>query len=654
MDIINGVIGSTSTSKGSDDGWLLSSAPLQNFNFWLLVEGVMSVPLKSVHAFQKVNQYERIKEGGVNDYVTIKRSPIQEPHQLVVERYMMSSIADPLANGAELTMPLVLGIEHTSKSWSDSSHAARYYAFTGCTVMSKEYGELNAERSGLATEVITIGYKMMYVVPNLLSLGGDPSKAPTTNNMVGDSAVADTINRQLAAQAKEEQEKASKAEQLKAWSQARASENEQNEVDPAKYGGIPQKDAAGNYIRDKEGNPIVDWPKEKEEPNKSDYFKTDEKGNVLKDSNGHDIPKMMRVINAAKKINHPVLIHVHTKKGKGYSYAERRPSFYHGVAPFDVQTGMLLEEKLSRTYADVLSSGLCRMAQTDQKIVAITAAMADGTGLRRFERKFPDRFIDVGIAEEHAITSAAGLATQGYKPYVAIYSTFLQRGFDQILHDVCIQNLPVRLIVTNAGITGNDGMTHQGIFDLSYLGMMPNMTIMAPKNRHEFYQMLLYSQDFDGPLAIRVPKGAASECFNDMDAPISYGAFEMLHSGSKVAILAVGSMVDVAEQMLPILQEKGVDPTIVNARFVKPLDKQGISLLASTHKLLVTLEENVSSGGFGSCVVDYVNDEDLKTKVLKIALPDAFVPHGSRQELLQMNGLDAESIVNKILKRNPK
>ncbi len=366
---------------------------------------------------------------------------------------------------------------------------------------------------------------------------------------------------------------------------------------------------------------------------------------------GHDTAKMIRVINAAKKINHPVLIHVRTIKGKGYSYAERRPSFYHGVAPFDVQSGMLLQEKKERTYPDVLASGLNRMAQRDDKIVAVTAAMADGTGLKRFEKKHPDRFIDVGIAEEHAITCAAGMAAKGYKPYVAIYSTFLQRGFDQILHDICIQKLPVRLIAENAGIVGNDGITHQGIFDLSYLGMMPNMTIMAPKNRHEFYKMLEFSLDFDAPLAIRVPKGPATESFSEQDAPIEYGRFEMLRQGKKVAILAVGSMVDTAEQLLPILQAKGIDPTIVNVRFVKPLDQGGLQILAATHDLLVTMEENISTGGFGSSVLNFINEEDVKTKLLRIALPDAFIPHGSRQELLCKYGLDAQSVADRIMKR---
>jgi len=282
---------STAIDSGSEDGFLISSMPLQNFNFWLLVEGVMSVPLKSVRAFQKTNQYERIKEGGVNDYVTLKRSQIQEPHQLVVERYMMSSLVDPLANGAELTLPLILGIDHASRSWSDSTHAARYYAFTGCTVMSKEYGELNAERSGLATETITIGYKMMYLVPNLLSMGGDPSKAPTTNNSIGDAAVTESINKQLVAKAQEEQKRLEKAEQLQEWAQRRADENKNMEVDPTEYGAKVKTDKDGKPVLDDNGKKQYEWPTPTPAPKESDYFKTDANGNVQKDDNGNPVPK---------------------------------------------------------------------------------------------------------------------------------------------------------------------------------------------------------------------------------------------------------------------------------------------------------------------------------------------------------------------------
>ena len=286
-----GATGVTSTSTGSEDGGFIASAPLQNFSFWMLVEGVMSVPLKSVRPFQKVNQYERIREGGVNDYVTLKRMQIQEPHQLVVERYMMNSVFDPLANGAELTLPIILAIDHPSKSWGDTTHAARFYAFTGCTVMSKEYGELNAEKSGLGTEVITIGYKMMYVVPNLLSIGGDPSKAPGTNSNIGDDAVAETMNKQLEAQQKEEQKKKDQAKKLDEWAKRREEENRSGVVDPTEYGGQFVKDETGKIKIDDRGKPVIDFGTPKTTPKESDYFQTNSDGTIKKDSKGNPVPK---------------------------------------------------------------------------------------------------------------------------------------------------------------------------------------------------------------------------------------------------------------------------------------------------------------------------------------------------------------------------
>ena len=365
---------------------------------------------------------------------------------------------------------------------------------------------------------------------------------------------------------------------------------------------------------------------------------------------GHDINKLMKMINMAKRVNHAVLIHVHTKKGKGYYHAEKRPSHFHGITAFNPDTGVEYNTEKVRTYSDVFSTHIVRNAKEDDKIVAITAAMSEGCGLKRFEKLFPNRFYDVGIAEEHAVTFAAGLAASGYKPYFAVYSSFLQRGFDQVLHDVCIQKLPVRFIIERAGIVGADGVTHQGIFDLSYLNIIPNMTIMAPKNRFELKTMIDYSVGFDGPLAIRFPKGKASEAFMEELAPIEYGKSEVLVKGKDIAILFVGSMADLAESLNNELKERGYEPTIVNARFVKPIDEELIDELSKNHKLLVTLEENVINGGYGMNVLRYVNENNLGVKVLNKALPDEFIEHGESGELKTLYGLGADAVIEDILK----
>ena len=366
---------------------------------------------------------------------------------------------------------------------------------------------------------------------------------------------------------------------------------------------------------------------------------------------GHDIAKLGRMIHAAKRINHAVLIHIHTTKGKGYSYAERRPSYYHGVAPFDIKTGELMDREHPRTYPEVLSSTLCKLAERDPKIVAVTVAMTDNTGLGRFSKKFPERFVDVGIAEEHAVTYAAGMAANGYKPYVVIYSTFMQRAFDQIIHDVCIQELPVRMIVENAGIVGKDGITHQGIFDLSYCGMIPKLTIMAPKNRHEFKEMLDFTADITGPVVIRVPKTPASMCYQNEAVPIEYGRGEILKKGKEVALLAFGSMVETAALVEEQLSLFGVKATVVNLRFAKPLDTKLIDKMAASHKLLVTMEENVLTGGLGSTILQYLNERRASCEVMNIALPDSFIGHGSIEELKRDAGLDPQTITAGIMKR---
>lgn len=357
---------------------------------------------------------------------------------------------------------------------------------------------------------------------------------------------------------------------------------------------------------------------------------------------GHDIGKLVKMINMARRVNHAVIIHVHTQKGRGYYFAEKRPSFYHGVEPFEPETGELLNTSKIRTYSDVFSSAITKNAASDSKIVAITAAMSEGCGLKKFERLYPERFFDVGIAEEHAVTFAAGMAAEGYKPYVAVYSTFLQRAFDQIVHDVCIQKLPVRFIVERAGITGCDGVTHQGIFDISYMNIIPGMTVLAPKNRFELKDMVDWSVNFDAPLAIRFPKGKAGEAFVQARAPIEYGKSEMLIKGGDVAILAVGASVEPAEKICSILNKKDIFPTLVNARFIKPIDTELIDSLVGEHRLIVTVEENIRLGGYGLSVLDYINSKEYDVKVHNVALADRFIEHGDADALRCENGLAPE------------
>lgn len=357
---------------------------------------------------------------------------------------------------------------------------------------------------------------------------------------------------------------------------------------------------------------------------------------------GHDIGKLVKMINMARRVNHAVIIHVHTQKGRGYYFAEKKPSFYHGVEPFEPETGALLNTSKIRTYSDVFSSAITKNAASDSKIVAITAAMSEGCGLKKFERLYPERFFDVGIAEEHAVTFAAGMAAEGYKPYVAVYSTFLQRAFDQIVHDVCIQKLPVRFIVERAGITGCDGVTHQGIFDISYMNITPGMTVLAPKNRFELKDMIDWSVNFDAPLAIRFPKGKAGEAFAQARAPIEYGKSELLIKGGDVAVLAVGASVEPAEKICSILNKKDIFPTLVNARFIKPIDTELIDSLVREHRLIVTVEENIRLGGYGLSVLDYINSKEYDVKVHNVALADRFIEHGDADALRCENGLAPE------------
>ncbi len=365
---------------------------------------------------------------------------------------------------------------------------------------------------------------------------------------------------------------------------------------------------------------------------------------------GHDIKKLCRTLKQAKRVDHAVLVHVLTKKGKGYRPAEENPSAFHGVDPFDVKTGEPLVKKEYPTYTDVFAEELVRLAEKDKKIVAVTAAMPDGTGLNSFKERFPDRFFDVGIAEAHAVTSAAGMAAAGLKPVVAVYSSFLQRGYDQILHDVCLQNLPVVFAVDRAGLVGNDGETHQGIFDLSYLTSIPNMTVMAPKNRWELERELEFALSLNRPVAIRYPRGEAYRGLEEFDSPIEYGKGEILMKGSDIALLAVGSMVSTAEHIRDKLQKEGYDVTLANARFIKPVDLDLVEELAVSHGKIVTLEENVLRGGFGLEVTAYIHSHHPEVKVLNIALPDAYVEHGDVSLLRGKLGIDSDSIIARMKK----
>ena len=359
---------------------------------------------------------------------------------------------------------------------------------------------------------------------------------------------------------------------------------------------------------------------------------------------GHDIHKLTRILNEAKRVDHAVLVHVMTKKGKGYVPAEENPSRFHGTGPFDIPSGTAVGKKATDSYTDVFSKVLADIGKQDEKVVAITAAMADGTGLARFAKMFPQRFFDVGIAEEHAMTFAAGLAAGGLKPVFAVYSSFLQRAVDQILHDVCMQKLHVIFAVDRAGLVGADGETHQGCFDLSYLSMMPNMTVLAPKNDRELEEMLAFAVSFDGPIAIRYPRGSAHQGLREYQAPVEYGRSEIIRKGKKIAVLGVGSMIPSCMEICKGLKDDGYDPTFVNARFVKPLDVDLLDELAKDHSLFVTVEENVKSGGYGEHVSAYMEACHPEIRVLSAAVWDRFVPQGNVESLRSRIGLGVEDI----------
>ena len=365
--------------------------------------------------------------------------------------------------------------------------------------------------------------------------------------------------------------------------------------------------------------------------------------------NGHDTAGLVRAIKEARKVKKAVMIHVVTKKGKGYEPAEKHPARFHGTEPFIVENGLPRNPRTTANYQDIFSTVMCKLGARDDKVVAITAAMADGTGLKRFRNIYPDRFVDAGIAEEHAVTYAAGLAIGGYKPVFAVYSSFLQRAYDQVLEDVCLQNLPVVFAIDRAGLVGSDGETHQGIFDLSYMSSMPNMHVMAPKNKWELSDMLKFAVALNAPAAVRYPRGNAYDGLKEFRAPIEMGKCEPIYEEKDICLLAVGSMVRIAEDVRNILKDKGYKCSLVNARFVKPIDTDYIHRASATHKLFVTMEENVASGGYGEKVRSYIDEKRLDANVLVIAIPDQFITHGSVDKLLKELRMDAQSVAERII-----
>ena len=363
---------------------------------------------------------------------------------------------------------------------------------------------------------------------------------------------------------------------------------------------------------------------------------------------GHDMRQLGKVLQEAKRKQGPVLIHVLTEKGRGYEPAMRHPARFHGAAPYEIETG-LPKSNGNPSYTDIFSTVMRKFGDREPDVVAVSAAMVPGTGLKRFGNMFPDRLFDVGIAEEHAVTFAAGLALGGLRPVVAIYSSFLQRAIDQILHDVCMQNLPVVFAVDRAGLVGSDGETHHGCFDLSYLSMMPNMTVMAPKNKWELSDMMKFATRQNGPVAIRYPRGEAYTGLEEYRAPIEMGKAEVLEKGKEIAILAVGNMVRTAVQVTENLRKKGYEPTLVNMRFVKPLDTELLDIIKEDHSLIVTMEENVKSGGFGEQVMTYYGSRIHGPAVRIVAIEDRFVPHGSVEDLMRQQQMDSDSVTERVL-----
>ena len=368
---------------------------------------------------------------------------------------------------------------------------------------------------------------------------------------------------------------------------------------------------------------------------------------------GHDINDMCKALEVAKNVDGPVLFHVVTKKGKGYEYAEKHPAKFHGIGPFDAKNGEVATSSSSISYSKAFGEAIVDVASTRNDVVAVTAAMPDGTGLNSFADKFPNRFFDVGIAEQHAVTMAAGMASGGMKPVFAVYSTFLQRAYDQVLHDVCIQNLPVIFAIDRAGIVGNDGETHQGVFDISFLSHMPNMNIIAPKKVDEVNQMLSWALTLNKPIAIRYPRGGDSSICSNMPTLRSFelGKWEKIKSGEKIAIIASGKTVSFAYEACEILRKKNINATLINAWSIKPIDECMINELVESYDYIVTVEDNVISGGLGSLVLTHINDKIgmKECKVMNLGFPDEFICHGDVDILYNLYKIDAQGIYNNIL-----
>ncbi len=417
------------------------------------------------------------------------------------------------------------------------------------------------------------------------------------------------------------------------------------------------KDSIYYPLLDKKyGQPIIDFVRKTKNSIKQlvvpGMFFEDMGIKYLGPVDGHDIKGLMTVIKEAKRCETAVLVHVITEKGRGYDPAIRHPARFHGAEPFDIETGLPKKKKDKANYTDVFSTVMVKLGARNEKVVAITAAMPDGTGLKRFHNVYPDRFFDVGIAEQHAVTFAAGLAAGGLIPIVAVYSSFLQRAYDQILHDVCIQNLPVVFAIDRAGLVGSDGETHQGIFDLSFLSSIPNMHVMAPKNKWELSDMMKFAVASNVPIAVRYPRGEAYDGLKEYRQPVEMGKSEVIFKSenAKVALFALGSMVKTAIEVKEKLNEKNIDVTVVNARFAKPIDTDMIDELANNYECIVTMEENVANGGLGDKVLEHLNETKADVKVIQIAIPDEYVEHGNVSLLHKEVGIDADSIVEKIEK----
>lgn len=366
---------------------------------------------------------------------------------------------------------------------------------------------------------------------------------------------------------------------------------------------------------------------------------------------GHDLPELIELLQNVKEMNRPVLIHVKTIKGKGYPYAEERPWDYHGVGAFDLKTG-LPTSKGGKSWSAVFGEKMVEIGKKNPKVVGITAAMSSGTGYEKFQRAFPKRFFDVAIAEQHGTTFAAGLAKGGITPVFAVYSSFLQRAYDQIVHDVCMQNLHVVFAIDRAGIVGADGETHQGVFDLSFLSHIPNMTVLSPKNGWELEEMLDFAVNkWDGPIAVRYPRGTAETAFSENKQPIEYGKAELIQEGEKIAILAEGHMLKAAADAAKLLEADGFHPMLVNMRFIKPLDEAMLRKAAENCAHIVTVEDNLRRGGFGSKVMEFYGDKGIQADILNLAFPDKYIEQGTQAQLFERYGLDAAGIYESVKKR---